>query len=284
MKQGIYSDIKASDYHSDPCDSPSLSSSLAKLLVNKTPKHAFLSHPKLNEKYIPISDRKFDFGIAAHAVILEGKKLAVLNYENFRTKEARGKRDTALLNNEIPLLAEDAIKVLDMKIAFREFVGESEIAKQMRDGNPEQTIIWNEDGHPMRARLDWLSSNYGLIADYKTTQNSDPIDFINKKIMQMGHDFQACFYLRGLKKFSKANTDYVWIVQEIDAPYSCSIVGLGEEMKELGSQKVDHAIEIWKSCILSGEWPGYPSNIVWADPKPWAKYDFDDRIILHGGE
>ena len=44
---GIYRDIDALEYHSDPCPAPSLSSTIAKKLVSASAMHAFCEHPKL---------------------------------------------------------------------------------------------------------------------------------------------------------------------------------------------------------------------------------------------
>jgi len=68
---GIY-DIPETDYHADPIAEPSLSSSIAKILLARSPRHAWANHPRLNPNQEPETRREFDFGSAAHAMLLEG--------------------------------------------------------------------------------------------------------------------------------------------------------------------------------------------------------------------
>ncbi|WP_242401117.1 hypothetical protein [Acetobacter okinawensis] len=44
---GIY-DLPEAQYHADPCPTPSLSNSVARILLDESPMHAHFSHPRLN--------------------------------------------------------------------------------------------------------------------------------------------------------------------------------------------------------------------------------------------
>src|SRR4051812_43711235 len=72
MKTAVYDCIAAEDYHRDICPEPSLSNSLAGILLSRSPKHAWLAHPRLNPNYKPEESKVFDKGSAAHALLLEG--------------------------------------------------------------------------------------------------------------------------------------------------------------------------------------------------------------------
>ena len=67
---GIHHDITAADYHSDCCDEPSLSSSIAGLLIDQTPKHAWTAHPRLNPNFKPESSPAMNLGSVAHELLL----------------------------------------------------------------------------------------------------------------------------------------------------------------------------------------------------------------------
>src|SRR3979411_2799004 len=67
---GLHFDVQAADYHADPCERPSLSSSIAKILIEKTPRHAWTAHPWLNPNFVPKQDSKFDLGSAVHELML----------------------------------------------------------------------------------------------------------------------------------------------------------------------------------------------------------------------
>ena len=63
--------MPAEKYHADPCMVPSLSNSVAQILLSESPRKAWFSHPKLNTAFAEKEDGKFDIGTAAHAVLLE---------------------------------------------------------------------------------------------------------------------------------------------------------------------------------------------------------------------
>src|SRR6185312_5568438 len=91
---GLHDGIDPKLYHSDPCESPSLSSSLAKIIIDQTPKHAFVCHPKLNPNFAPKDDARFDLGSVAHELILDrGAGFDVVEADSWATKDARKARE-----------------------------------------------------------------------------------------------------------------------------------------------------------------------------------------------
>ena len=46
---GIYPDLTPKVYHADPCERPSLSSTIAKVMCSRSPRHAWLAHPRLGD-------------------------------------------------------------------------------------------------------------------------------------------------------------------------------------------------------------------------------------------
>ena len=102
---GVY-DIPAEIYHADPCPEPSLSSSVATALIDRSPRHAWQAHPRLNPVHEPDNRQDFDLGKAAHALLLEGRDVAeIVDAADYRTKAAREARDAAYAAGKTPLLA-----------------------------------------------------------------------------------------------------------------------------------------------------------------------------------
>src|SRR5262245_291549 len=156
MKPGVY-DLSSEDYHRDPCPEPSLSSSIAKLLVNSTPLHAWTAHPRLNPDFIRDEAEKFDIGKACHSLILHNvQSFEIIDAEDWRTKEARAKRDAARNAGKIPLLTEQWVRVAAMAHAARiQLNRHREASDAFTNGTPEQTLIWREGPTWCRSRLDW---------------------------------------------------------------------------------------------------------------------------------
>ena len=71
MSAAGLSTIPSAAYHRDDvgCDAPTLSASIASLLLRDSPRHAYAAHPKLGGH--PRDDSEtFDLGTAAHAYLL----------------------------------------------------------------------------------------------------------------------------------------------------------------------------------------------------------------------
>ena len=79
---GIY-EIPATEYHADPCPEPSLSASVARTLIDRSPLHAWMQHPKLGGQQEEKPAARMSLGSAAHSVILQG------NWDLYRVHRCR---------------------------------------------------------------------------------------------------------------------------------------------------------------------------------------------------
>ena len=264
--------ISAIDYHSDAISKePSLSSSIARLLVMKSPLHAWMAHPRLNPHYVQEEDTKFDIGSAAHALLLEGAdRMEVVAADDWRTKAAKETRDAARAAGKHPVLTYqyEAIKTM-VKVAKDAIAQNEDLAGYTIDGPDgisEHTTHWHEGGTYFRARFDRISVDRRLILDYKTVGNAEPEDFL-KHAINMGYDIQGAFYLMANER---PDTKFIWIAQEIEPPYAVSFPAMSPALVELGMSKVKRAISIWRECMASNKWPGYNSRVLYMEPPAWA--------------
>lgn len=278
--------ISFADYTADKVGTPvaSLNSSVAKLLITRSPLHAWMAHPRLNPNWKPEpSKEEFDIGTAAHALLLEGvdkmQEFDPAQYPNqkgggvatgWTNKAIREARDAARAEGKIPVLVEQASAMRAMvetaKTAFAANDDLKGYTIQGEGGVSEHTIIWHEGGTYFRARLDRVSTDRKLIVDYKTTDCAEPNVFL-RQIINMGYDIQAAFYLRALQR---PDTKFVFMAQEVEAPYAVSFIGMPPSFVELGKRKVERAIALWRECMASGKWPGYGNRVQWAEPPEWA--------------
>jgi len=279
-RPGIY-EMPAIEYHKDPCLYPSLSASIAHILLTQTPEAAKNQHPRLNKTFQPKFKNEFDLGSAAHAIILEGneKAIQVIDAEDWRKKETQQARDAARAEGKYPLLANRLKDVRAMVEKFWAKIEKNElIYKAMKNGKPEQTICWKEGKLYMRSRIDWLPNDRGVIIDYKTTENANRETFVRGPLVSQGYDMKGAFYLRGLSAIDgiKRDIPFIWIVQETSPPFDLSFVGMGNQMREVANRKVETAIKIWSECTSKDEWPGYSSEIFWAELPPFAVQRFEE--------
>jgi hypothetical protein len=270
---GIHA-LKASIYHGDPCERPSLSASIAHTLITSSPIHAWTQHPRLNPDYLPEEAEHFDIGSAAHALLLEGQNgVEIVDAKDWRTAAAQDARAEARLNGRFPLLAKQWDDVQAMvAAALIQLRGVNVNPQPFTDGQPEQTLIWEDPdyGVTCRARLDWLHTDYAIIDDYKTAGNANP-EAWSRRLFDQGCDVQAAFYLRGLAVLTGVDADWRWCVQEKKPPYALTVMALAPPALELAQAKVEHALKLWRQCLEAGVWPGYPRDICFADLPPYEE-------------
>lgn len=259
-------EMSAAEYHADPCATPSLSSSIAHILCTRSPAHAWTAHPKLNPDFVREVDDKFDLGTAAHAAFLEGSYggIEALDFPDFRTKDAKAARDIARADGKVPVLSKNVARVEAMvQAAHNQLDHHAARPGMFTDGQPEQTIIWNEGDVMCRARFDWLRDDLLTIDDYKTTSASANPESWGRTLFGIGADIQAAFYLRGLRENTGAEATFRWAVQETYPPYALSVISLSPDVLALAEKKVDYAIGVWQRCLKADSWPAYPTEIAY---------------------
>lgn len=267
---GIHA-MPADTYHALETPTPALSSSIARKLLGYSPLHAWYAHP-----YLGAGEQEereaFDNGSAAHAYLLEGEDhFAIIEAADYRTKAAQALRDEARLAGKIPVLACRWRDVQAMATAAREQLAAHEAPTPFTSGRAEETLIWQEGETWMKARLDWLHQGGLYIDDYKTTSATANPEVWCRGVFSSGVAIQAAFYVRGIRAVLGVDAIMRFVVQENYPPYALSVVGLGPDALTLAEKKVIFAIDLWRDCLASGKWPGYPTRIAYAALPPWEE-------------
>lgn len=278
MKPGIHQ-LGSDHYHADPCDRPSLSASLAHVLLSSSPKHAWTAHPRLNPDFQRTEEAKFDVGNVCHSLLLQGIETAeVLPFPDWRTNAAKEARDLARSHGRIPMLTKHAHEVEQMVGAVKLQLPLFNVTPPLlQNGKPEQTLVWEEAGVLCRARLDWLRDDHAAVDDLKTTSRSANPEQWSRTLFGIGADIQAAFYLRGIKALTGKTPEWRWIVCETAPPYAMSVISPGPAAVELGNAKVDRALELWRTCLATDEWPSYPTQVCYADVPGWEESRWLER-------
>jgi PDDEXK-like domain of unknown function (DUF3799) len=262
--------LSADKYHADPAQAPSLSSSIAAILLEQSPQHAWLAHPRLNPNYVRDTDSRFDLGSAAHMMLLERRedRIVRVDADDWRTKAAKEARDQAQLEGKYAVLERQYKDIKEMCDAARKFLMRTELGNILDTGDAEQTLVWQDDAVWCRARPDIMSSDRKIVLDYKSTASAQPEAFA-RQIGRMGYDLQAEFYSDGVQIETGLRPAFVFLAQEITQPYACSLVALSNAYQFVGQQKAKRARDLWKTCLLEDSWPSYNPRIWYAEPKPW---------------
>lgn len=274
-------DATAEQYHSDTLtDQPTLSKSIIMKLLNQSPAHARIAHPKLNPNFERVEEQRFDLGNCVHQVFLEGiDAVAVCPFDAWREKAAKEMRDEARAAGRIPLLAKDYERVEEMVVALRAQLAVREDSL-FTDGKPETTIVWDERGVLCRARLDWLRDDLTACDDLKTSSRSaNPESWCRHTLYSIGADVQQALYLRGIEAVTGERPEFRFCVCETEPPFALSVVSCGPMALELANRKIDYAIDLWKRCSEEGSWPAYDQHVHYAELPPWLETQWLEREV-----
>lgn len=278
---GIFS-LSMEEYHRDPIKHPSLSASIAQLVLTRTPRHAWMAHPRLNPNFRPDTSRDFDIGNVAHTLLLgDGRNLVVLDFDSWRTNASKEAREQAYRDGQLPILRHQYNRVVDLVDAAKmQLANHREASRAFLGGQPEQTLVW-ADGFDtwFRARLDYMPDADSFFWDLKTTDRSaDPASWIRSTLFSMQYDVQAAFYLRGIREVLKRpNPQFGFIVVETEPPYGLSAIALPQSVIDHADAKVEYAVSLWRKCLRTGDWPLYPPLIHWADSPAWEVTQWAER-------
>jgi len=287
-------DLSLDDYLADPCPEPSLTRSVAHVLLTRSPAHAWFAHPRLNSDWEREHKTAFDLGATAHALMLgDEQTFAIVDAADWRKTEHKKTRDKAYEDGRIPLLKHQLENVVSMvavgRSQLRGFKDPS-VKGAFLEGASERTIIWQEEGLWFRARLDWVPLSGEIFYDYKTAGASAHPHAWRRALYDHGYDIQAALYLRGIAAvFGFPDARFRFIVQEIQPPYALSVIELTPAALGMAQRKIDEAIRLWSWCLEHDEWPGYPPFVMHVDPpiyveQHWLEHEERRNRALEAGD
>ncbi|MFD5221449.1 PD-(D/E)XK nuclease-like domain-containing protein [Streptomyces tendae] len=223
--------------------------------------------------------KDFDLGHAAHLYVLgEGPELEVIDFPDWRKKDAQIQRDEAYLAGKVPLLTKDH----DMVRAMADAIRQHPIAGPLftpGSGVAEQSIYWTDPatGVRCRCRPDWMPTrqNNGrlVVVDYKTAKAVDEAA-LAKAVYDRRYHAQAAFYLDGVKTaglHGDQEPAFVFVFQAKTAPYLVHLVELDFPALALGGARNERALRIYAECENTGIWPGFNDRITYLPLPAWAE-------------
>lgn len=276
--------LSSAEYHSDPAPEASLSATLAKLLISRSPRHAWLQSPKLNPARKSIHRKTFDIGRAAHRAILGcGDDYVLIPDELLAsngaasTKEAKAFIADARDRDLTPLKADEIAQIDAMKL-----VADARLADHGVTLDPERSelcAIAQIDGIWTRAMFDNVPADPLLpIYDFKTCEDASP-EACLRSILNYGYDIQAEHYRAVWKAATGEDRNFVFIFQEKPEPHEVTLIRLSGSFEAMAKRRATRARMIWGACMKSGEWPGYPTGLHEVDAPSWlVEREFQEEM------
>lgn len=259
-------DVTPEEYHRIDA----FSSSIAKVLIEKSPAHA--RHAQLVGDHDPTKAK--DRGSVMHHLVLgKGRDFEILDYEDWRTNDSKRDRDKARAAGKTPIL-----KHAFEAASFGAIAIMKELARRgiRLDGVSEQAMTWEEESPSglvvCKGMMDHVTADFRIIYDLKITEDASPTA-IERSAENFGHGIQRAAYVSGAGKVRPdmaGRTTMRFIFAEPDPPYAVNIVEPDGMFRELGSRRWHRAVDTWASCAKANEWRAYGEGVNPITAPTWA--------------
>lgn len=280
---GIFENITPSQYFSEPCPAPALTSSTISIMRAECAAKAAHAHPAIDQ---PVDERAKELekylvgsgvgkpaqalgGVVHRLSLGKGADYEVGPYEEYRSGEAKAWRDGLIAQGIIPLKQKQfdqaSAMAAVMEAALDEACGEHEYMTELVIAWQEETPhgpIW------LRGMLDAYCPALNLILDVKTAASISD-DAIDGCFNRWGYARQSAFYRRGidaiLGKPGESRFDFLFV--ENEAPWLNRTVDTSEGFTTGATMEIEQSINLWGECLATGVFSGYGNRTV--SPTSW---------------
>jgi len=210
-------------------------------------------------------------GTILHSMLLGTPcKIEWIDHDDYRTNAAKIARDTARLNEKIPLKRSEQADYIACVNAVKTQLVDLDVSLT---GQAEGVALWIERDNQDRVVYCKLRADLfdGLvITDLKSTTDAHP-DACLRRIIDGGYDIQAAVYLDAIGRLMPdmaGRLQFRNVFFEVEPPYLVNVVTQGESLLTIGRQKWTRAINLWSKCLHSNRWPAYGASRL--DAPAWA--------------
>jgi hypothetical protein len=256
---------------------PRLSPSIGHKLVAKSALAAWAGHRLLGNFRKPPTDTQVA-GRAWHAAILgDEESVEVLEYNTYRSSEAKVERAGAEARGQTPVLVDKWNVILEGRDRIRE---ELEHLGIVLNGKVEERIEWFEDtqfGKPVACSgvIDHRDGCH--IDDIKTgpaavtKQEAAGLIFRSHSLLQDAAYRSAISTIHGID-LERCEMSFIFI--QTEEPFAITPVEMSGEFREIAYLRWSRALEMWAECMDGGtdrkHWPGPCRGLETIHPPGWA--------------
>ena len=266
---GVY-DIPAEQYHADPVEGGSLSSTGARRLLDMPP-----ARWQYERDHPTPPTSAMILGTAVHTLVLgAGPKVVAVESTSWQTKAAKAAKAEAQAAGHVALLRAEYDRAKAMADAVKAHPVAGALFSPAR-GKAEQVLVWrNEDtGVMCRAMVDHMphagAAGRHVLVDLKTTEDASPRGVI-RSVDRYGYHRQAAFYLDGYRALRGGDPAFLFVFVEKAPPHLVRVDEVGQPELLAGADANRRAMEIYRDCAEAGVWPGYDPEIGLISLPTWA--------------
>ena len=261
---------------------PFLHQSLASELMAKSPLHAWHKAfgPAGVEKYNEVTS----LGRVAHAVLLGGERIVLVQADNWHSKSDREERDEILAAGKVPILAEKFRESESLVHAVKRNLASRPEPILLESTAKETTVVWQTIGSVWCAgRIDYVDlpaprrKQEATIIDFKFTGRPVTRHSCENSFIGYGYDIQHAAYVDAITRIFPAlegRVTMIFIFCETQPPYAVRVMPLAGSMRTSGSWRWGKAAEAWKKYLdeygSEKPWPAYLDDYQPAECPRWA--------------
>ena len=268
-------------------ETPRLSPSLAGLVLT-CPAKAYARHRLLggeqSKSTVAMDKGKlFERLITGHGI----NDLAVLPFDDWRTKAAKEARDDAIAHGLIPVKQCEMEEVVDAAQTIRGKI-EGLIGLGFDDLDHQCRFEWEADGCACSGVLDCLTvaNDHAIIYDLKKTASANPA-MLESSVVKYGYHIQHAAYIEVVEfvyPHLKGRIKAAYIFYEIESPHCVTVAQFDGPLRHLGASKWNAAKKAWLRCLERDEWPEYSTDDLGSGyailrAKPWDIAQISEEFI-----
>lgn len=204
------------------------------------------------------------FGRCYHKFMLEpydfANEYAVSPKVDRRTNEGKEKYAKFLVEaGDKEVIDEETFDKLQK---MQEVLYATPYVKKLITGEHEKSFFWTDEktGIKCKCRPDSFGKfgSQNIIVDLKTCKCAETNAFMRDAI-KYNYDVQAAHYTEGLQTIYGNDYTFVFIAQEVEAPYLVNVLQADDYFMQNGREVRNTMLETYKKCIELDEYPGYMS-------------------------
>jgi hypothetical protein len=240
---------------------PRLSASIAHKLTTEGPLSAWANHRLLGGLGKPPTDAQQKGQIAHAALLGHSVEVAVLDFPNFKTKDAREARDEALADGKTPVTTAKWEEANLNAPHIRELIAERH-GIDLANGTIEKRWEWTEfarDGSAVECSgyTDYWDGALQTV-DLKTGDGYPTPEKIANDLARSHGVLQDRAYRGALAFHADVTTpeiDVVFLGVQMVAPFATCPVRFAGSYREVSELRWQRAIDTWADCEQKNVWP-----------------------------
>jgi exodeoxyribonuclease VIII len=250
----VIAEIKDADYRK----ATGLSQSSLKIFLT-SPAHYLASTEEVREP-----TKAMQFGTAFHANMLASEPTdiyAVKNKVDGRSKEGKLYNEEFAIENagKVVIDKEEHDKIIAMadSMMAHPFAGDAIQALTHK----EFAVFGTHKGVRLKGLIDGYNEKEGIVIDLKTAEDSSPSGF-RKAIRDRRYDIQVAHYTWLLTNAGKPVNAFYFLAIEKEPPFAVGVYKIDPNSLLYSFNAWDEAIERFKVCQDTGEYPAYSNSPV----------------------